>query len=67
MDAAISQRIAMIDSAIIVARQWLLEATTRQEESDRQANLDELQANLVAEQAALDALRSEQTTTAPSQ
>ncbi|KAI1124582.1 hypothetical protein F5Y10DRAFT_28322 [Nemania abortiva] len=50
------QIIAVIDSAIIEARQYLKEAKTEQEVADRQAHLDKLEADLVAEQAKLDAM-----------
>ncbi|KAI0483886.1 hypothetical protein F4859DRAFT_512522 [Xylaria cf. heliscus] len=50
------QNIAEIDSAIIEARQWLGEARTDQDVQDRQAYLDRLEADLVAEQARLDAM-----------
>ncbi|KAI0875807.1 hypothetical protein GGS24DRAFT_499497 [Hypoxylon argillaceum] len=52
---ALKQNIAEIDSAIIVARQWLKEAETDQDTADRQSQLDKLEADLVAEQAKLDA------------
>ncbi|KAI1153306.1 hypothetical protein F4825DRAFT_268319 [Nemania diffusa] len=51
----LKQNIAEIDSAIIVARQWLKEAETDQDTADRQSQLDKLEADLVAEQAKLDA------------
>lgn len=51
----IKQNIAEIDSAIIEARQWLKEAKTDQDAEDRRAQLDRLEADLVAQQAKLDA------------
>ncbi|KAI0502899.1 hypothetical protein F5B22DRAFT_652624 [Xylaria bambusicola] len=53
---ALRQRIAVIDSMIIVARQWLREAPTRQDAEQRRADLDRLEADLVAQQARLNAL-----------
>ncbi|KAI1178296.1 hypothetical protein F4777DRAFT_576100 [Nemania sp. FL0916] len=57
---ALKQHIAEIDSAIIEARRYLEEAETRQEIEERQNALDQLEADLVAEQAKLDALRQEE-------
>ncbi|KAI0198537.1 hypothetical protein F4808DRAFT_462651 [Astrocystis sublimbata] len=51
----LKQNIAEIDSAIIEARQWLKEAKTDKDVEERQAQLDELEEALVAEQAKLDA------------
>ncbi|KAI3320327.1 hypothetical protein HD806DRAFT_538518 [Xylariaceae sp. AK1471] len=51
----LKQNIAEIDSAIIEARLWLKEAKTDKDTEDRQAQLDQLEADLVAEQAKLDA------------
>ncbi|TRX95493.1 hypothetical protein FHL15_003451 [Xylaria flabelliformis] len=51
----LKQNIAVIDSAIIEARQWLREAVTDRDVEDRQADLDKLEADLVEEQAKLDA------------
>lgn len=58
----IKQNIAEIDSAIIEARQWLKEAKTDQDVEDRRAQLDSLEADLVAEQAKLDAMILEEET-----
>ncbi|KAI0553893.1 hypothetical protein F4679DRAFT_580063 [Xylaria curta] len=51
----LKQNIAVIDSLIIEARQWLREAVTDRDVEDRQADLDKLEADLVEEQAKLDA------------
>ncbi|KAI0864560.1 hypothetical protein F4860DRAFT_510892 [Xylaria cubensis] len=51
----LKQNIAVIDSAIIEARQWLREAVTDRDVEDRQADLEKLEADLVEEQAKLDA------------
>ncbi|KAI0102267.1 hypothetical protein GGR51DRAFT_293627 [Nemania sp. FL0031] len=52
---SLKQDIAVIDSAIIEARQYLKEAKTEEETADRQAKLDKLEADLIAVQAQLDA------------
>ncbi|KAI1265379.1 hypothetical protein F5Y18DRAFT_386339 [Xylariaceae sp. FL1019] len=52
----IKQHIAEIDSAIIIARQWLREAKTDQEKADRQAKLSKLEADKAAEEAKLSAM-----------
>ncbi|KAI1118220.1 hypothetical protein F5Y14DRAFT_256639 [Nemania sp. NC0429] len=57
---ALKQNIAEIDSAIIEARQWLREAETEQEADERRSRLEELEADLVAQQAQLDAMIQEQ-------
>ncbi|KAI1200165.1 hypothetical protein F5X97DRAFT_321651 [Nemania serpens] len=57
---ALKQNIAEIDSAIIEARQWLREAETDQEAEERRARLEELEADLVAQQAKLDAMVQEE-------
>ncbi|KAI8950295.1 hypothetical protein F4801DRAFT_579613 [Xylaria longipes] len=59
---AVRQNIAEIDSAIIEARHWLGEATTHREAEERQAQLHELEADLVAQQAQLDAMVQEEQT-----
>ncbi|KAI1310750.1 hypothetical protein F5Y03DRAFT_392196 [Xylaria venustula] len=53
---SLRQIIAEIDSAIIEARQWLEEATTIEDVEYRQAEVDRLEADLVAQQARLDAI-----------
>ncbi|GAW21919.1 hypothetical protein ANO14919_114460 [Xylariales sp. No.14919] len=57
---SLRQNIATIDSAIIVARQWVREAKTDQDMENRQAYVDRLEADLVAQQAELDARILEQ-------
>ncbi|KAI2628271.1 hypothetical protein GGS21DRAFT_492922 [Xylaria nigripes] len=52
---ALKQSIAEIDSAIIEARQWLKEARTNEEAKERRSQLDKLEADLVAQQAKLNA------------
>ncbi|KAI0816108.1 hypothetical protein GGR55DRAFT_625264 [Xylaria sp. FL0064] len=56
----IRQSIAEIDSAIIEARQWLNEATTDQDVEYRQSEINRLEADLIAQQARLDAILQEQ-------
>ncbi|KAI1741773.1 hypothetical protein F4680DRAFT_446777 [Xylaria scruposa] len=56
----LKQNIAVIDSLIIEARQWLREAVTDRDVEDRQADLDKLEADLVEEQAKLDAKMEEE-------
>ncbi|KAI1758327.1 hypothetical protein F4782DRAFT_525019 [Xylaria castorea] len=51
----LKQNIAEIDCAIIEARQWLREAATDRDVEDRQAELDRLEADLVDQQAKLNA------------
>ncbi|KAI1271555.1 hypothetical protein F5Y07DRAFT_382606 [Xylaria sp. FL0933] len=56
----IRQSIAEIDSAIIEARQWLNEATTDHDVEYRQSEINRLEADLIAQQARLDAILQEQ-------
>ncbi|KAI0425981.1 hypothetical protein F5Y09DRAFT_79433 [Xylaria sp. FL1042] len=56
---SLRQSIAEIDSAIIEARQWLSEAKTPEDVEDRQAELTKLEADLIAQQARLDAIAQE--------
>ncbi|KAI1422574.1 hypothetical protein F5Y12DRAFT_610762 [Xylaria sp. FL1777] len=57
---SLKQDIAEIDSAIIVARQWLKEAKTNQDTKEREAQLKELEAALVTTQAKLNAKAREE-------
>ncbi|KAI1826946.1 hypothetical protein F4861DRAFT_536419 [Xylaria intraflava] len=52
---ALRQSIAEIDSAIIEARQWLKEAKTDEDAKDRRTQLGKLEADLVVQQAKLNA------------
>ncbi|KAI1326605.1 hypothetical protein F5Y16DRAFT_400301 [Xylariaceae sp. FL0255] len=56
----IKQNIAEIDSAIIIARQWLKEASTDKEKIDRQSRLTKLESDRATEQARLETTRRAQ-------